>query len=319
LSPSFGTVPFLDEPIPAYFVMLMLGFAVAVSTGVSWAKRSKLSHDVVIDMGLASLIAGVAGARIMHVFVDGYFMDYVHLCTDPSQVHWQVTQGYCQQIEGVWDPAIERCRPAQGDCFAWAKFWQGGLVWYGGLIVAAAYDIWFMYKQRFPILKGVDMAGMMIPLGVFFGRLGCWFGGCCYGLVSDHWSAVSFPAWSPASEAHWREGLIARPNMESLPVLPTQLYEAAALLAISAFCMFVVHPRKRFDGQVFCVSMIGYAIARFVIEFFRDDDRGALAGLSTSQWVGVAIVIGCGVLWVWCARRATERTSAPMKTADSSG
>jgi phosphatidylglycerol:prolipoprotein diacylglycerol transferase len=302
----------LSEGLPAYFAMLMLGFAVAIGTGVVWAKKSKLSHDVIIDMGLVSLIAGVAGARLMHVFVDGYFMDYVHLCTDPSQVTWHITQAQCVQYEGVWDATIQRCRPAEGDCFAWAKFWQGGLVWYGGLLAAGVYDIYFMRKERFPIGKGLDMAGMMIPLGVFFGRLGCWFGGCCFGLRSDAWGAVSFPPWSPASEAQFRAGELSTPGLPSLPVLPTQLYEAGALLAISAICMLVVHPRKRFDGQVFCISMIGYSVARFLIEFVRADDRGALLWFSTSQWIGLGIVAAAIALWVFLARRAKEKASAPI-------
>jgi phosphatidylglycerol---prolipoprotein diacylglyceryl transferase len=308
--PEFGRI--FDEPIPAYFVMLITGFVVAVGLGVVWAKRSKLDHETIIDLGLVSLIAGVAGARILHVFADGFFWDYVHLCTDPHQVTWQITQAQCTYYEGVWDAAIQRCRPAEGDCFAWAKFWQGGLVWYGGLLGAGAYDIYFLRKERFPVLKGIDMAGMMIPLGVFFGRLGCFFGGCCYGPHSDHWLAVTFPPGSPASEADFRAGLLSDPGFASLPVLPAQLFEAFGTLAVSAFCMFVIHPRKRFDGQVFCVSMIGYAAVRFVLEYFRADDRGALLWFSTSQWIGIAIALATVGLWVALARRAREAAARPV-------
>lgn len=308
--PEFGRI--FGEPIPAYFAMLMTGFLVAGGLLVWWGKQSKLDHDTLIDLVLVSLIAGVAGARILHVFVDGYFMDYVHLCTDPSQVGWQITQGQCAGVEGVWDASANVCRPASGDCFAWAKFWQGGLVWYGGLIGAGAYGIYFLKKEGFPVLKGIDAAGMMLPLGIFFGRLGCWFGGCCYGLHGDHFSAVRFPPYSPASEAHFREGLLPTPNMESLPVLPMQLYEALGCLLVTAFCMFVLHPRKRFDGQVFVVSMAGYAIVRFILEFFRDDERGAFLWFSTSQWIGVAIVIGMAIMWGRWSKLAREKMSAPL-------
>lgn len=306
--PQFGEI--FGEPIPAYFAMLMTGFLVAVGTGVVWAKRSKLDHEVIIDLGLVSLITGVAGARILHVFVDGYFMDYVHLCTDPAQVGWEITRAQCTQVEGVWDAAASVCRPAEGDCFAWAKFWQGGLVWYGGLLGAGIYDIYFLRREGFPVLKAVDMSGMMIPLGVFFGRLGCWFGGCCFGVESDHWSAVRFPAWSPASEAQYRAGELVSPGLPSLPVLPMQLYEAAGCLAISAVCMFLVHPRKRFDGQVFVVSMALYAILRFVLEMFRADDRGALLGISTSQWIGLLIVAASVGLYVRFAADAKKRLAS---------
>ena len=311
--PQFGSI--FGEPIPAYFAMLMTGFLVSVGVLVVWAKRSKLDHDVMIDLGLVSLIAGVAGARILHVFVDGYFMDYVHLCTDPSLVAWEtVTQAECasEYYQGVWDTAANVCRPAEGDCFAWAKFWQGGLVWYGGLLGAGAYGIYFLKKEGFPVLKGIDMAGVGLPLGVFFGRLGCWFGGCCFGHVSDHWSAVSFPPYSPASEAQFEAGQLASKAMASLPVLPMQLYEAIGCLAIAALCMFVLHPRKRFDGQVFCFSMIAYAVVRFVLEMFRADSRGAFLWFSTSQWIGIGIVIAMGVLWVRLAQKARRRMAEPL-------
>lgn len=308
--PQFGEV--FGEPIPAYFAMLVTGFAVAIGLGVVWAKRSGFDHDVMIDLGLGVLIAGVAGARILHVFVDGSFWDYVHLCTDPSLVTWQITEGQCTQVEGVWS-AVERvCRPAEGDCFAWAKFWNGGLVWYGGLIGAGAYGIHFLWKEGFPVLKGMDLTGMAIPLGVFFGRLGCWFGGCCFGETSDHWTAVSFPPWSPASEAHFREGLLTSPGYESLPVLPMQLWEALACLSVSAFCTLWLHPRKRFDGQVFAVSMGLYALARVVLEAFRADDRGALLGVSTSQWIGLAILAGMIVFYLRWQREAKAKMARPF-------
>lgn len=302
----------LDEPVPAYFAMLMIGFLVAVGVGVSWAHRSGFDYDVIIDLGLVSLIAGVAGARILHVLADGYFWDYVHLCTDPSQVSWHITRGQCAQVEGLWDASARVCHPVEGDCFAWAKFWQGGLVWYGGLLGAGVYGIRFLYKEGFPVLKGIDMAGMVLPLGVFLGRLGCWFGGCCFGVESDHWTAVRFPAWSPASESQYRAGLLSSPGLESHPVLPMQLFEAAGCLAIAAFCMFVLHPRKRFDGQVFVVSLALYAVLRFFLEFGRADDRGALWGVSTSQWIGLAFVAGMSALWVWFSRRARQRMSEPL-------
>ncbi|MCC6874742.1 MAG: prolipoprotein diacylglyceryl transferase [Sandaracinaceae bacterium] len=310
--PEFGHIPLLDEPIPAYFAMMMVAFVVTIGIGVRWAKQSGLDHEVVIDLGLASLIWGVAGARILHVFVDGYFWDYVHLCTDPAQVSWQITQAQCAHpdVNGIWDAAARVCHPREGDCFAWAKFWQGGVVWYGGLLGATAYDMYFLRKNKFPIGKTIDMAGMVLPLGVFFGRLGCWFGGCCYGLPSDHWSAVSFPPWSPASEAQYRAGILSTPGTWSQAVLPTQLYEAIGCLAIAAFCMFAVHPRKRFDGQVFCVSMILYALVRFGLEIVRDDDRGIFLGVSTSQWIALAFVGVMAWLWVFMQRRAKAALAA---------
>jgi phosphatidylglycerol:prolipoprotein diacylglycerol transferase len=85
----------------------------------------------------------------------------------------------------------------------------------------------------------------------------------------------------------------------SHPVHPTQIYESAACLAISAVCMLLVHPRKRYDGQVFLSFVALYAAARFVLEFWRDDDRGGFAHLSTSQLLGIALALAAlGAHWV---------------------
>jgi phosphatidylglycerol:prolipoprotein diacylglycerol transferase len=114
--------------------------------------------------------------------------------------------------------------------------------------------------------------------------------GCCFGSTCDLPWAMSFPARSPASEAQFKAHLLASSHMWSLPVHPTQVYEAAASLAVAAVCLLVVHPRKRYDGQVFATFLVLYAVARFAIEFLRRDDRGGMLGLSTSQLVGVALV-----------------------------
>jgi len=308
--------PLLDEPLPAYFAMLMMGFIVAFSVAVVWAVRTGIDHEEIIDLGLVCLITGVAGARILHVFVDGYFMDYVHLCTDHTLVEWPLPRGQCTaEIGGTWDAAAGVCRPAEGDCFAWMKFWNGGLVWYGGLIGASFAGIWFLKRVGLPVLKVVDVAGYAIPLGVFFGRLGCWFGGCCFGVQSDSWLAVRFPAWSPASEKQYREHLLDHPGVESLAVLPAQLFEAVGCLVIAALCMMWLHPRKRFDGQVFVVSMALYAVLRFFLEIIRADDRGGVLGVSTSQWIGLLALAGLGVAYAKLRERAKARLSAPLPDA----
>jgi phosphatidylglycerol:prolipoprotein diacylglycerol transferase len=295
--PTFGHV--LGEPVPAYFVMLAIGFTTATVLGARWAKRSGLDHDVIIDLGLISVIAGVAGGRIMHVLADGYFWDYVHLCTDPARVVWHgvSSEKECLRLGGVWGAETLQCRPAARDCLAWAKFWSGGLTYYGGLIGASLFGIWFLKREAFPVFKALDMGGTVIPIGLFFGRLGCFFGGCCFGLRTNHWIGVSFPAGSPASYRQYEAGAIAAKTLRSLPVHPTQLYEALGCLTIYAVAALLVHPRKRFDGQVFCAFLALYAILRFGLEFLRADDRGGLLGLSTSQLVGLFVLAIVAVIW----------------------
>jgi len=299
------------QALPAYFTMLIVGFSLATWLGARWAKRSKLDHESIIDLGLFSLIAGVAGARILHVVADGYFWDYVHLCTDPAQVAWQITVQQCQDIEGLWDAEAAVCRPAESDCFAWAAFWRGGLTYYGGLIAASGFGLWFLKREGFPMLKAADMAGMVIPIGLFFGRLGCFLGGCCFGAVThDHAFAVRFPAWSAASEAQFKAGEIPRASLESLPVYPTQLYEALGCLAIAALMMFGVHPKKRFDGVVFVSFLASYALLRFVLEYYRADDRGGVGPFSTSQLIGLSVVVVCIGLYRYLKERAVPSAAA---------
>jgi phosphatidylglycerol:prolipoprotein diacylglycerol transferase len=298
-----------DVGFPAYFVLLS-GFLFATAVGVLWARRIGENPDVIVDLGLAMLLAGVAGSRILHVLADGYFWDYVHLCTDPARVDWLIDKPDClsSTYDGIWDAAKSVCHPKEADCFAWAKFWAGGLTYYGGFI-GAAIAAWFLMKRdRFPFWKTADMAGFGVPLGLAFGRMGCLLAGCCFGAETNMPWALSFPPRSPASEAQYKLHELMSMHSWSIPVHPTQIYESAASLAIAAFCLFYVHPRKRYDGQVFVAFLALYAIARFLLEILRRDDRGGMLGLSTSQLIGVGLVAAAVIVHV-------VRTRAPVRVA----
>jgi phosphatidylglycerol:prolipoprotein diacylglycerol transferase len=165
--------------------------------------------------------------------------------------------------------------------------------------------------DRFPFWKAADMAGMVVPVGLAFGRMGCTLAGCCFGKVWNSSWALSFPGHSPASEAQWKDNLLPQPTDPSLPVHPTQLQLSPGSLAISLFLTLYLHGRKRYDGQIFIAFMALYAGVRFVIEFFRDDDRGALLGLSTSQLIGL-VLIALGVyLHARLSRPAALPPAAP--------
>ncbi len=283
---------FFGVAFPSYFVLLLSGFLFATAAGALWARRVGESPDVIVDLGLAMLLAGVVGARLLHVAADGYFWDYVHLCTDPSKVIWPVERSECISAAygGVWDAAAGVCHPSAPDCFAWAKFWAGGLTYYGGLLAASLVAWRLLKRDGFPFWKAADMAGFAIPLGLGFGRMGCLMAGCCFGATCQLPWAVAFPWRSAASEEQFRDHLLASPKMWSLPVHPTQIYESAACLAIAAVCLLWVHGRKRYDGQVFAAFLALYAVARFLLETLRRDDRGGALGLSTSQWLGLVML-----------------------------
>jgi phosphatidylglycerol:prolipoprotein diacylglycerol transferase len=269
----------------------------ATALGVLWARRIGENPDVIVDLGIAMLICGVGGGRILHVLADGYFWDYVHLCTDPAKVAWHISKGECASpnVAGIWDAANSVCHPAESDCFAWAKFWAGGLTYYGGFIGSVTAAYFLLKRDSFPFWRATDMAAFAVPMGLAFGRMGCLLAGCCFGAPTSLPWGLAFPPNSPASEEQFRVHEIASAREWSLTVHPTQIYESAASLAIAAICLFYVHPRKKYDGQVFVVFTVLYASARIGLEVLRRDDRGGIGFLSTSQWIGVAL-IGCAAL-----------------------
>lgn len=302
--PSFGEI--LGEPVPAYFTLLMAGYAVAIWSVVRWGKRVGLPHASLIDAGLASILGGILGGRLLHVFADGYFMDYVHLCTDPSLVAWKITQSQCTQAEGLWDVAAKVCHPRERDCLAALKFYNGGLAYYGGLIGGTWAALWILHRDHLPLLKVMDVTFIGVSMGLFFGRIGCFLGGCCYGVITSHPPGAIFPAWSAASEGQFREGLLTHPGMPSHPVHPTQLYEAFGCLVLSVALSRWSPRYQRFDGQTTLLFLIGYAVLRFVIEFWRADDRGIYAGFSTSQWISFVMLAAAAYGWRYFARRAAN-------------
>jgi phosphatidylglycerol---prolipoprotein diacylglyceryl transferase len=309
----------LGTDFPSYFVLIFLGFVFATTMGALWAKRVGQNPDVIVDLGLIALLSGFAGARLLHLFADGLFWDYVHACTAPELVNWPYTRSECISpgYGGTWDEAMQVCHPAEANCWAWAQFWNGGYTFYGGFIGATLAAWWLFKRDRFPFWKAIDMGGMMVPIGLGFGRLGCVLAGCCFGKHTDVSWALVFPARSPASEWQAREGMLDSHLLESLPVHPTQLYEAWAAFAIAAFCILFVHERKRYDGQVFAAFLTAYAVTRFSIEFLRSDDRGGLWLFSTSQWIGIGLVAAAYVVHrVGRQRAAASAVGEELVAAD---
>ncbi|MEM1029412.1 MAG: prolipoprotein diacylglyceryl transferase [Myxococcota bacterium] len=297
-----------ETPAPAYFILLITGFTFATAIAVMRARRIGQNPDVIVDLSLAALLLGVIGGRIFHVLFDGFFMDYVHLCTDPSLVDWQISRGKCLQTENaVWDAAAGVCHPTERQCFAWAEFWSGGLVYYGGLVFAAVGGILLLRRDRFPVLKACDMSSVGIALGLGFGRIGCLLAGCCFGSVSHHDHALAFPPGSPASDAQFKLGLLDTNAIESLPVHPTQAMESVMSFAVAGFLLLYVQGRKRYDGEVTVWFLALYAIGRFAIEFLRADARGSAGGLSTSQIIGLLLVGLAIVLHRRLKARVTSR------------
>ncbi len=135
------------------------------------------------------------------------------------------------------------------------------------------------------------MAGFGVALGLAWGRMGCFLAGCCFGVEHHGPLAAYFPPWSPASEAQFKAHKLHSESFAALPVHPTQLYESIGCLVIALAAYAVVTPRKRYDGQVFLFFLVTYSVLRALIEVLRNDDRGGLLGLSTSQLISVLITV----------------------------
>lgn len=154
----------------------------------------------------------------------------------------------------------------------------GGITFIGGLIggTAAFLLIYVIFRRK---LKGrLYEALSLIPCCILvahgFGRVGCFFAGCCYGKPTDGFLGVCFP--NVAGKVH-----------------PTQLYEAAFLFILFAICSYLLL-KKGFKHNM-SVYLIAYGIFRFCIEFVRDDDRGELLGFITPSQFWSVLMVGLGI------------------------
>lgn len=155
---------------------------------------------------------------------------------------------------------------------------QGGLMFYGGLILAMfVFFAWCFWKKE-NVWKMSDLLCTVIPLGHAFGRLGCFFYGCCYGRDSNAWCAVTFPAGSPSWFDH---------GQKLVSVLPTQLFESVALFVLFAALLFIY--RKGRTGFSTGVYLMGYAVIRFGIEYLRGDPRAVVGPFSISQTISIVM------------------------------
>jgi phosphatidylglycerol:prolipoprotein diacylglycerol transferase len=210
----------------------------------------------------------------------------------------------------------------------------GGLVFYGGFIGAALASVAYAKKHRIDFLRLADVAIPSVAIGHTIGRFGCFSAGCCWGGIAKAGShiAVRFPsaknlpfggfgtdslAYSDqARDGRWVDAAghtfstavagaqrisdYAQAHGYTLPVYPTQLMESAGELFLFAL-LLILRRHKRFNGQMLATWLIGYALLRFTVEFFRGDvirnflfkwpTEADPAILSTSQTVSLGIFL----------------------------
>lgn len=228
------------------------GFCMALGFLLSWKVIEWLSgRKDLSNLLLGLMFAGVAGSRLAYVIEN-----------------WRTE--FAAHPLGIF------------------RVWEGGLVFYGGLILAIiVFFVWCRVKKE----KAFALANLfaaVIPLGHAFGRLGCFFFGCCFGRRSTSALAVVFPTHSPAWYTQVREGLLPPNAVCSLPVLPTQLFEAASLLILFGILLIVYRRARQLTAGVY---LILYGALRFGLEFLRDDPRAHFGALSIGQAISLGMLI----------------------------
>ena len=316
--------------LPSYFTMLMLGFFIGALLARREAVRVGFDPVKVIDLSFAIVIASIVGARLAH----GYLMDYVWLCFGPEELAKSLPNGdacmnsaqcVTAQNQGynIGANCVNgQCIPNQ-DCLRPLMFWAGGLTYYGGFILAVLTSWFLAHRWKWSMLKLTDMMAPIIALGLAFGRLGCFLAGCCFGKVTDVPWAIRFPQYSDAWKRHREQAydaLVAQHEQIgewlSLPVHPTQLYELFGSLILFAW-LWIRRKKTAYRGQQLAILLIGYGILRFVIEFWRDDDRGGWL-LSTSQWISIPLIAIGIVIAIWGRKKNRVDANNADETPDNS-
>jgi len=329
MSPKIWTIPILNLPIYSYGFMIMMGFLVGIFLANRRAKKNGIDPEIIFDVGIIVMIAGIVGARIA----------YIIIFYDQFGSSWQVFNVFDTNLNfigiviGFLSPygfMMWKKKKLTIKAFAWLvpiclvsalllgrilyiafnfseydisifEIWKGGLVFYGGLILAIPAGIFYLKKKNIEIWKLGDIVAPSVALGLVFGRIGCLLNGCCWGTIAKSYPlSICFPNLnktsemlvhnSPVFQDHLNQGLIARDALCSLPVHPTQIYEAVFALCLFIFLSLLAN-KKTGKGLVLWTMVLLYSLGRFIIEFWRGDKTAVFIGLTDSQTISVGLFI----------------------------
>ncbi|MCX5781166.1 MAG: prolipoprotein diacylglyceryl transferase, partial [Elusimicrobia bacterium] len=231
----------------SYGFMLALGFFSALTFLLYKAKQKNIPENIIIDLFFYTVLAGILGGRIWYVLINWTY--------------------YSKDLLNI------------------VKIWEGGMVFYGGLIFGFITAVSYIYFKKLNFFTIADISAPALALGHFFGRIGCFLAGCCYGKGCTLPWAVKFT------------------DKESLAPLntflhPAQLYEA--LINLLIFLILIFYDRKKpSNGKIFLTYFLLYGLSRFILEFFRGDDRGVFVlGFSQGQIFSIFILISVLIFWI---------------------
>lgn len=262
------------EPVTTFGVMMFLAFLVGGFVIRHGMEREGLDADKAWDLVFMGVIGGVIGAKLYYVFLN-------------------------------W-PRLQ----AEGLSFVFSR---GGMVWYGGFLLATALVVWEIRKQKLPLGKMADIIAPALAISYAVGRVGCFLVGDDWGRPTDSWVGIAFPEGSPATTVANIEsfGVSVDPAMiekygNVLPVHPTQLYEVAMSTAIFLL-LWKLRGHRHAAGWLFMVWLMLAGAERIVVEFFRAKDDRFFAIFTLAQVISFGLI---AVGFVWSGKLQKAKPSA---------
>lgn len=251
--------------VHGYGVMSAIGIIAAYCMIENRAKKKGLDYEKVFGLVIACLIFGYAGSKFLYMLTI-----LPEILADPGSI--------LEHLSGGWVVI-------------------GGIL--GGILGGYIYCTW----NKLPRWKFFDTALAGVALAQGFGRIGCFFAGCCYGAQTDSWIGIAFTHSDFA------------PN--GVKMIPTQLISSGLDFLLCAFLVWYDHKKQKNAGEVTALYLVLYSAGRFVLEFFRGDAaRGAVGVLSTSQFIGLFTLVVGLIIFVMRRKAAPETVEQePEETA----
>jgi phosphatidylglycerol:prolipoprotein diacylglycerol transferase len=259
--------------ITSFGVMM---FAAFVTAGVIFRlelERNGYEGEKAWDFVFMAVIGGIVGAKLYYVF-----LNYDRL-----------------QAEGLS-----------------FLFSRGGMVWYGGFLLAAVLVIWEVRRSPIPVRKAMDYAAPALALAYAVGRVGCFLVGDDWGRPTDSWVGIAFPNGFPPTRVDVIEqqfGITVDPELiakygEVVPVHPTQLYEVA-MSTLIFLLLWGLRKRPFQHGWLFALWLALAGLERFIVEFFRAKDDRFFGVLTLAQIISLILIV-VGAYWVVRLRGSSD-------------
>ena len=258
-----GSFTFMEKEIGWYAIAALIGALVAGTFSYQTAKKKGINEVRIVILLLFCSVG---------VFIGGHLL-YGITNLDKIWILGKITN-FADFIGGI-------------------SLIFGGQVFYGGLLGGIAAGVIYAKVTKLERFgEYADVLAAAVPLFHCFGRIGCFLGGCCYGIESD----FGFTFHNAVIE-----------SANGVNRFPVQLFEAGFNLLLFAF-MLALLVKGKLKNRLFLLYMAIYAVGRFILEFFRGDSyRGFLFGLSTSQIISILILVALGVYAIVCLARKSGK------------